>query len=287
MEYQPTDTKRRYEYELGHTDRELERLATQAALVDPFTRSYLQHAGIGQGMRVLDVGSGAGDVAFLAAGLVGPTGEVVGTDRSPMAVTAATGRVKAQSLSNVGFVEGDPAKLTFDTLFDAIVGRYVLMFSPDPVAMLREIVKHLKPGGVIVFHEVDWTGAGSFPPAPTYDRCFRCVVETFHKVGTNPYMGLGLHAAFIKAGLPAPTMAVSALAGGGSDRLSGIDLIADLAVTMAPVMEQTGVIDALDLQPESLQQRIRDEATTNGSVVVGRYEVGAWTRATKSPPTGR
>jgi SAM-dependent methyltransferase len=213
MEAQPADIKRRYEYELGHTDRELRRLATQAALVEPFTRSYFQRAGVGQGMRVLDVGSGAGDVAFLVAGLVGPAGEVVGTDRSPMAVAAATARAKAQLLSNVGFVEGDPAKLTFDMPFDAIVGRYVLMFSPDPVAMLRGIAKHLRPGGVIVFHEVDWTGAGSFPPAPTYDRCFRCILETFHKVGTNPYMGLGLHAAFIKAGLPAPTMAVSALAG--------------------------------------------------------------------------
>lgn len=287
MGSQPTDTKRRYEYELGHTDRELRRLATQAALVEPFTRSYLQRAGVGLGMRVLDVGSGAGDVAFLAAGLVGPAGEVVGTDRSPMAVAAATARAKEQSLGNVGFVEGDPANLTFDMPFDAIVGRYVLMFSADPVAMLKGISKHLKPGGVVVFHEVDWTGASSFPPAPTYDHCFRCIVDTFHKVGTNPYMGLGLHAAFIKAGLPAPTMAVSALAGGGSDRLSGIDLISDLAVTMAPVMEQTGVINALDLQPESLQERIRDEATTNGSVVVGRYEVGAWARLTESSTSGR
>ncbi|TPM92573.1 methyltransferase domain-containing protein [Mesorhizobium sp. B2-1-3A] len=284
MGSQPTDTKRRYEYELGHTDRELRRLATQAALVEPFTRSYLQRAGVSQGMRVLDVGSGAGDVAFLAADLVGPAGEVVGTDRSPTAVVAATARAKEHLLSNVGFVEGDPAKLTFDVPFDAIVGRYVLMFSPDPVEMLRGMTRHLRPGGVIVFHEVDWTGAGSFPPAPTYDRCFRYIVETFHKVGTNPYMGLRLHAAFIEAGLPAPTMAVSALAGGGSDGLSGIDLISDLAVTMAPVMEQTGVINALDLQPESLQERIREEATTNGSVVVGRYEVGAWARLTGSSP---
>jgi hypothetical protein len=89
-------------------------------------------------------------------------------------------------------------------------------------------------------------------------------------------MGLNLYASFINAGLPAPTLAVSALAGGGSDRWSGIDLISDLAVTMAPIMEQTGVISVSGLEPESLQERIRAEATANGSVVVGRYEVGAW-----------
>ncbi|TRC98361.1 hypothetical protein FJV77_07875 [Mesorhizobium sp. WSM4306] len=57
--------ERRYEYELGHSDRELRRLATQAALVDPMTRDYLRRAGIQTGMQVLDIGSGAGGVAFL------------------------------------------------------------------------------------------------------------------------------------------------------------------------------------------------------------------------------
>jgi tRNA A58 N-methylase Trm61 len=52
---------------LGHSDRELERLRRQAQLIDPITLQFLTEAGIANGMRVLDVGSGAGDVAFLAA----------------------------------------------------------------------------------------------------------------------------------------------------------------------------------------------------------------------------
>lgn len=278
MSMEERQGKRRYEYELGHSYRELRRLATQAALVDPMTHQYFSRAGIQPGMRVLDVGSGAGDVAFLAAKIVGPTGTVVGSDRSSTAVEAARERAKARALDNVTFYECDPATFAFDSPFDAIVGRYVLMFSPDPVAMLRGIARHLRPGGIIVFHEVDWTGAASSPSSPTYDNCFRCIAETFHKVGTNPNMGLGLHSAFIKAGLPAPTMAVSALAGGGADTLSGIDLVSDLAVTMAPVMEQTGVISVAELGPDSLQERIRAEVVANQSVVVGRYEVGAWSR---------
>jgi SAM-dependent methyltransferase len=269
--------KRRYEYELGHSDRELRRLATQAALVDPMTRQYFCRAGIETGMRVLDIGSGAGDVAFLAAEIVGPTGTIVGSDRSATAVEAARARDKERNLDNVDFHECDPATSVFDAQFDAIVGRYVLMFSPDPVAMLRGIAKHLRPGGIMSFHEADWMGAASVPPAPIYDSCFRCIAETFRRIGTNPNMGLGLHSAFIKAGLPAPTMAVSALAG-GSDNLSGIDLVSDLAATMAPVMEQMGVISVSELDPDSLQERIRAEVIAHQSVVVGRYEVGAWSR---------
>ena len=223
-------SKRTHEYELGHTDRELKRLGTQAQLVDPMTRQFFRNAGLAAGMRVLDIGSGAGDVAFLAAELVGAAGEVVGTDRSETALTSARRRAMERSLSNVSFRDGDPTMLTFDRPFDAVVGRYVLMFSPDPAAMLRGIARHLRPGGTVVFHEADWRGARSFPPAPTYDLCCDWIVKTFRKVGTSTQMGLSLHSAFLSAGLNAPTMGLQALVGGGSNSLSGLDLIADLAV---------------------------------------------------------
>ncbi|HXY84755.1 MAG TPA: methyltransferase domain-containing protein, partial [Gaiellaceae bacterium] len=79
-------------YALGHSEHELRRLSVQAKLVDPITRRFLVEAGIGPGMRVLDIGSGVGDVAFLVAGLVGEEGEVVGTDRSAEALTVARER---------------------------------------------------------------------------------------------------------------------------------------------------------------------------------------------------
>ena len=64
-------------YVLGHSDQELDRLSRQAELFGPFTRQLFEQAGITSGMRVLDIGCGAGDGAFLAADLVGATGEIV------------------------------------------------------------------------------------------------------------------------------------------------------------------------------------------------------------------
>lgn len=273
-----SEVRRSHEYELGHSDRELTRLNSQALLVDPMTRQFFINAGIVAGMRVLDIGSGAGHVAFLAADLVGPTGEVVGTDRSPVAVAAAAKAARARGLTNVSFRHGDPSDLVFDRPFDAIVGRYVLCFSASPVAMLRKISDHLRPGGIIVFHESGGLGATSFPASPSYDRCHEWIVQTFRKVGTNPQMCVDLYSAYLGAGLPPPTMGLQALIGGGSSHSNGVDLITDLVTTMAPVIEEMGVSTAAEIDVATLHSRVRAEVEKNGSVVVGRYEVGAWAR---------
>ena len=96
------------DYVLGHSTRELERLSAQARVLGSFTRQVFREAGIVPGMRVLDVGSGAGEVALLAAELVGTTGEVIGVDKAPAALAVARARAAARSLPNVSFREGDP-----------------------------------------------------------------------------------------------------------------------------------------------------------------------------------
>ena len=180
------------QYVLGHSERELDRLTIQARLIEPITRRFFVDAGIAPGMRVLDVGSGVGDVAFLAAELVGEAGEVVGADRARDALDRARARAQSQSLDNVSFVDGDPSAMTFGRQFDAIVGRYVLLFQPDPAAMLRGLVRHLRPGGLVVFHEPEWARAGSTPPVASWDRCCRLVVEAFAAGGADSEMGVKL-----------------------------------------------------------------------------------------------
>ena len=99
-------------------------MATQAELLDPLTERVFRAAGLGNGMRVLDLGSGAGDVAMLAARLVGSEGEVVGVERDAEAVASAAARFAQVGLSNVRFMQGDAQ--TLDGIahgFDAAVGR--------------------------------------------------------------------------------------------------------------------------------------------------------------------
>lgn len=250
----------------------------QARLIDPITQRFFREAGIVPGMRVLDVGSGAGDVAFLAADMVGDTGEVVGIDRAAAALEAARTRAAARSRRNVSFREGDPGAMAFERPFDAVIGRYVLQFQRDPAAMLRKLAAHVRSGSLIVFHEIDWGGLASSPPVPTYDRCCRWGVETLRLHGTETRMGTKLHATFVAAGLPAPAMRLEALIGGGGNSPDLLQLVADLVGTLLPEMERLGVATTADVGLETLVERMRDEAIASSSVVVGHFQVGAWSR---------
>src|SRR6266516_4385651 len=88
-----TTIRRSTDYALGYTDAEHERLIRQAARVAPITERLFREAGIGPGQRILDLGSGVGDVAMLAARLVGRSGEVVGVERDTRSIARARARV--------------------------------------------------------------------------------------------------------------------------------------------------------------------------------------------------
>src|SRR3712207_9260061 len=81
-------------YAMGYAEEERQRLIEQAAIYGPATQQFFLDAGIGPGMRVLDVGCGVGDVSLLAADLVGPDGTVVGVDTDPLALGTARARAR-------------------------------------------------------------------------------------------------------------------------------------------------------------------------------------------------
>lgn len=266
------------DYVLGHTSAELDRLSAQARLTDPVTRAFFVEAGIKPGMRVLDVGSGAGDVAFLGAEIVGSSGEVVGVDRAAVAVATATARAAAKSLRNVSFRVGDAAEMAFERPFDAVIGRYVVQFQPDPSALLRKLAGHVRPGGILVFHESDWKGARSFPHSQTYENCCHWIEETFRLRGAETRMGIKLHAAFVKAGLPAPSMREHSFVGGGVNAADVIELVVSLVHTILPDMLRLGVATAAEVGAETLIERLREEVIANEGVLVTYSQIGGWCR---------
>ena len=175
------------------------------------------------------------------------------------------------------FLEGELSAMAFGQLFDAAIGRYVLCFQPDPAASLREISRLVRPGGIVLFHEPDRKQIRSYPPSPTYDKMSEWIDETFRRTGMDVRMGIKLYSTFLAAGLAAPTMRLHAVIG-GAEALEEVHFEADVAVTLAPAMERTGVVTAHELGADSLVERIAQEMSANQSVIVGRADIGAWTR---------
>jgi 2-polyprenyl-3-methyl-5-hydroxy-6-metoxy-1,4-benzoquinol methylase len=132
-----------------------------------------------------------GDVAFLAADLVGNGGDVTGAESAPLAVSAARARAEARSLRNVSFRACDPTETAFERPFDAVVGRYVLMFNAHPAAMIGKLAGHLRPGGVMVFHEVTGTARARSAVADlramqSLDRRDVSILSTETRMGAMP-----------------------------------------------------------------------------------------------------
>ena len=263
-------------YVLGHADNELDRLTLQARMLEPFTRQLLQEAGIRPGMRVLDIGSGSGDVAFLAAELVGPNGRVVGVDRSLAAVRRATARAVSAHRSNICFVEGDPTTMEFTDRFDAVVGRLVMMYLADPVEALRKLSQHLHPGGLIVVQEIDMESCRSAPPSPLLAQCVRWINQTFELTKARMRMGLELYSAFVEAGLPAPSLRLDAAIAGGTGN-PVFTAVTEVMRTMLPAMEKFKIATAGEVGIADLEQRLRQEVGPSGTATYPSL-IGAWAR---------
>jgi SAM-dependent methyltransferase len=265
------------QYAPGHSEWELKRLTRQAEAFEPLTRHFLQLAGIKPGMRVLDVGSGSGDVAFLACELVGPTGEVIGADRAASAISWASARAHSYGIRNVKFVEGDVGAMQFDQGLDAVVGRLVLMYCPDPVKTVRKLAQHLHVGGIMAFQEFDTSNCRSFPPTPTYDRAATWIKKALAASGARLDMGLELFEVFLAAGMPEPRMHMDALIGGGKDS-PGYELLAEVVQTLLPQIEKQGIATAAEVEISTLAQRIREEVLAINGVVLSPAFIGAWSR---------
>jgi SAM-dependent methyltransferase len=263
-------------YVLGDTGAEHERLIRQAAIFDPFSERLFRDAGIGAGQRVVDVGSGVGDVAMLAARLVGPTGTVVGVERDAGTLTKARERVAEARLDNVTFVETDVAQLAGVGPLDAVVGRLILEFLPDPGAVVRSLSTLLRPGGIVAFHDACWGPLLQLTThLPLRAKCVALIHRAFQRSGANMDMELVLYRAFQEAGLPAPSMRIEVPVG---DSPAIARWVYDLFCSLRPRMPEHDLTAAALGDLASLRARLDVEMARTKAFGACIGLVGAWSR---------
>jgi SAM-dependent methyltransferase len=249
-----------------------ERLIAQGTLFDPLTRRLFDTAGLKPGMRVLDLGSGAGNVARLAAEFVGPDGAVVGIERDPEAVALARRRTDA---SNVEFRVGDVQTLDdVEDGFDAVVGRLVIMYMADPVEALRRAASRVRPGGLVCLHETDLEYLSASPLTPLWERVQGYFVQALEKAGIATRMGPSLFTAYRAAGLGDAQLLVELFASGGPDAPAWA--WANVISAAVPLMEKVGAATRDEVDPPTLADRLLAETLACDGCVIGPPMTGAW-----------
>lgn len=268
-------TKPENVYVLGNAPEELARLDRQAAQIGPATRLLLQAAGIGTGMRVLDLGTGLGHVARIVAELVGPTGAVVGIDRSAEALAVARERTLAAGATQVTFHESDIASWRDSLPFDAIVERLVLFHVADPVAVVRHHRQNLRRDGLFVAIDFDIGSSRAEPRVQLVDDVLGWVVKAFASAGASPNIGARLAIILERAGLAdVTTFGVQTYVPPTSR--AGANLLGGVVRSLAPAIVQRGIATAEQLDLPNLENRIAEELQRADAVMLPPSVVGAW-----------
>ena len=266
-------------YALGRSDDEHARLTEQANFLRPLTERFFKKAGIEPGMKVLDVGSGMGDVAFLLAELVGRDGKVVGVDMDGGALEKGRKRAEQLKLRNVEFIHGDIRTTAVSGPFDAAVGRLVLLYFADPVAALAQIAAQVRSKGIVAFQEMEMNDAAA---QATYGdsllgRVTVAIFRTFAAAGVRVNMGRELVHTYVKAGLGKPELLGEFVVGGGPD-FAGYPWLANTMRNLAPMARKL----AISLEPlgdlDTLTQRLRSEAAIEKRDFWSPPYVGAFVR---------
>jgi ubiquinone/menaquinone biosynthesis C-methylase UbiE len=176
------------------------RLEVLARVMWPTTARVLQEAGLAPGMRCLDLGCGGGDVTLQLATSVGQQGEVVGLDidrikldlARQMAAQAGLGNVRLQRLNMLDWVE--------TSQYDFIYCRFLLTHLAEPLGVLRQIRRALRPGGVAVVEDIDFSGHFCHPECAGFDAYVRLYRAAVHRQGADADIGPKLYGMLLKAG---------------------------------------------------------------------------------------
>jgi SAM-dependent methyltransferase len=269
-------------YVLGTAEAEIARLDAQAASIAPATDLLLRAAGLGGAVRVLDLGTGLGHVAFQVAALLGGDGSVVGVDEAAPLLEVAERRRTAEGRGNVRFVRGDARTYRDDEPFDAIVTRLLLFHLPDAVDVVRHWLSALRPGGLVLAIDFDLGAARTEPTTPLAATALGWVESAFRAAGANPRIGAQLNQLLRAAGVVdltsfgvQPYMA--------PDDPRGPRLLGGVVRTLAPQIVSAGIATEAELGLETLERRIASELTTAEAVFLPPAVAGAWGHRA-SPP---
>lgn len=166
-----------------------ERLRILARVMRPTTIALFERVGLRLGMACLDVGCGGGDVAVELTRIVGPAGRVVGIDIDQTKIEMARREAAQLNLSGVEFRVSEIGQSEETAAFDVAYTRFVLTHISDAAAALAWMIRQLRPGGVVIVEDIDFSGHFCHPDIPSFRRYVELYSQVVHRTGADPHIG--------------------------------------------------------------------------------------------------
>ena len=178
-----------------------ERLRILGRVMEDGTRILLDKAGVGEGMACLDAGCGGGDVSVLLANLVGPAGSVLGIDRDAATIDIAQGEAQEKGLDRVTYRCLDILDFDAPQSVDVLYCRFLLTHLPERDEAVRQLLAALRPGGLAIFEDIDFSGHFSAPNSDAMQEYMRLYSAATRHLGGDATFGLRMPAFLKNAGV--------------------------------------------------------------------------------------
>lgn len=265
-------------YLWGQSKAETDRIVSQAKVLRSASQRLLESAGTKPGMRVLDAGCGAGDVALLARDMVGPAGLVVGIDEDAGILSVARARARAEGKPDIEFRQASAVSFADPDGFDLVVCRFVLHHQHDPLSFLKALAAAVRPGGVLALHEPGVRAKQlSTPPVPLYEEAFEACFGAVRAACPHHDVAYRLASLFHDAGLPQPHLFSETPTGSG-EQCPFYALVTDAFRSARQVIETHGLWQGSTLPDDGMEQQIRMEAVRLHSQLQYPEQICAWVR---------
>jgi SAM-dependent methyltransferase len=248
-------------YILATGGKDIERLRVLHEVYGPGTEALFRRVGLREGMQVVEVGCGSGNIACWVAEQVGVSGHVVAIDNSPGQIEQARAQAQARGLGNIDFHVADAYSPRLpEGAFDLAYCRLVLMHLTHPANALQTMRGLVRLGGQVVCEEMDLGCWLCDPPAKAMSRFFELNEALGKRLGEDYRLGASLHRLFREAGFAAPEVGANfALAlRGEQKRLLGMTF-----VEFAPELVREGLVTQAEVDGIATEMmRLADDGAT-------------------------
>lgn len=176
-----------------------ERLKILADAIEKYTLSLFETVGISEGMRCLDVGCGGGDITREIARLVGSKGQVIGVDMDSSIIHLAQ-KEFCQGFPNIEFRVLNAFDIDEESEYDLTYSRFLLAHLRNPELVTLKMYHALKPGGVAIVEETDFSGYYCYPKSQAFEKYLTLHRKVISQRGGDVDLGSKVPEIFRKSG---------------------------------------------------------------------------------------